>query len=101
MLYRQIQPTTCDVSVSNILIRRNKHQQRVQEVNSYLEELCKAVLIQNVSEEVDLLINSETKIDEMFPKSQFLIKDFCDPFRIDRNIHGDGILLNVREDILA
>ena len=56
-------------------------------------------LIQNVSGEVDLLMISETKIDESFPKSQFLIKGFSDPFRIDRNVHAGGILLYVREDI--
>ena len=98
MLYHQSQPTTCDVSISNILIRRNKHRQKAQEVNSYLKELCKKVLIQIVSGDIDLQINSETKIDERFPKSPYLIKDFSDPFRTDRNIHGDGILLNVRED---
>ena len=42
---------------------------------------------------------SETNINESFPKSQFLIKGFSDPFRIDRNVHGRGILLYVREDI--
>ena len=26
--------TTCDVSISNILIRKDKHQQKAQEVNS-------------------------------------------------------------------
>ena len=31
-------------------------------------------LLQNVSGEVDLLMISEKKIDESFPKSQFLIK---------------------------
>ena len=41
----------------------------------------------------------ETKIDNSFPKGQFLIKGFCEPFRIDRNIHGGGILFYVREDI--
>ena len=42
---------------------------------------------------------SETKIDNSFQKGQFLIKDFCESFRIDRNIHGGGILFYVREDI--
>ena len=42
---------------------------------------------------------SETKIDNSFPKGQFLIKGFREPFRIDRNIHGGGILFYVREDI--
>ena len=46
-----------------------------------------------------LLTISETKIDESFPKSQFLIKGFSNPFRIvNRNVHGGGILLYVRED---
>ena len=36
---------------------------------------------------VDLLIISETKIGNSFPKGQFLIKSFCEPFRIGRNIH--------------
>ena len=40
-------------------------------------------VIQNVSREVYLLMIFETKIDESFPKSQFLIKGFSDPFCID------------------
>ena len=42
---------------------------------------------------------SETKTDNSFPKGQFLSKGFCEPFRIDRHIHGGGILFYVREDI--
>ena len=37
------------------------------------------------SSNVELLMLSETKIDESFPNGQFLIKVFGDPFRIDRN----------------
>ena len=44
---------------------------------------------------------SETKIDISFPKGQFLIKGFGDPFRIDRSVNGGRILFYVREDILA
>ena len=51
----------------------------------------------NISGEVDLMIISETKIDESFP--QFLIKGFSDPFCIVQNIHCGGILLYVKEDI--
>ena len=42
---------------------------------------------------------SETKIDCSFPKRQFQIKGFSDPFRIDRNSQGGGILFYAREDI--
>ena len=56
-------------------------------------------LAKDLASSVDLLMISETKIDNSFPKGQFLIKCFCEPFRIDRNIHEGGILLYVREDI--
>ena len=42
---------------------------------------------------------SETKVDGSFPKGQFQIKGFSDPFRVDRNTHGGGILFYAREDI--
>ena len=44
---------------------------------------------------------SETKIDDIFLKGQFLIKEFGDPFRIDSNVNGGGILFYIREDIPA
>ena len=42
---------------------------------------------------------SKTEIDDSFPKGQFQIKGFSDPFRVDRNCHGGRILLYAREDI--
>ena len=44
---------------------------------------------------------SETKIDESFTVSQFLIDGFSTPFRLDRNDNGGGILVYVGEDIPA
>ena len=58
-------------------------------------------VVKDISSNVDLLMLSETKIDDSFPKGQFLIKGFGDPFRIDRNVNGGGILFYVREDIPA
>ena len=42
---------------------------------------------------------SETKIDDTFLESQFLIKGFSKPFRLDRTARGAGTLLYIREDI--
>ena len=42
---------------------------------------------------------SETKIDASLPIGQFLLNGCSTPFRLDRNAHGGGILLYVREDI--
>ena len=42
---------------------------------------------------------SETKINDSFPIANFLIDGFSQPYRIDRNSSGGGIMLYVREDI--
>ena len=44
---------------------------------------------------------SETKIDESFPPSQFMIDGFSMPYRRDRNAHGGGILVHFRNNITA
>ena len=41
----------------------------------------------------------ETKIDDTFLESQFLIEGFSKPFRLDRPAKGGGILLYIREAI--
>ena len=48
---------------------------------------------------IDILMISETKLDESFPIGQFLIDGYSVPFRLDRNENGGGILLYVRNDI--
>ena len=52
-----------------------------------------------VSNHIDILIIEETKLDETFPKGSFEIPGFKEPFRKDRNKHGGGIMVFVREDI--
>ena len=48
---------------------------------------------------VDVLVISETKLDDSFPAGQFKIPGFASPFRLDRNQNGGGIIVFVREDI--
>ena len=57
------------------------------------------LLSEQIKGNVDLLMISETKIDDSFPVGQFLIEGFCTPYRLDRNLKGGGILLYVREEI--
>ena len=40
-------------------------------------------------------------LDESFPMGRFEIEGFNAPFKIDRDINGDGIMLYVREEIPA
>ena len=56
-------------------------------------------LVRFVGNNLDILMVSETKIDDTFLKSQFLIEGFSKPFRLDRIAKGGRILLYIREDI--
>ena len=45
------------------------------------------------------MIKTETKTDDTFPDSQFLIEGLPLPYRLDRTAKRGGILLYIREDI--
>ena len=49
---------------------------------------------------IDILVITETKLDT-FPNAQFLVPGFSTPFRLDRNRKGDGVMINVRENIAS
>ena len=56
-------------------------------------------LISLSEDNLDVLMISETKLDESFPTNQFMINGFSAPFRLDLNDKGGGIILYIREDI--
>ena len=48
---------------------------------------------------IDILILTETKLDETFLTSQFLMDGFSKPYRFDRNKHGGGVMIYIRDTI--
>ena len=50
-----------------------------------------------IGDNVDIILFSETKLNDTFPDNQFLIKGFHVPYRLDRTDKGGGIMLFVRE----
>ena len=52
-----------------------------------------------VGNKIDVLLISETKLDDTFPLNQFILEGFTPPYRIDRTAHGGGLMLFFREDI--
>ena len=52
-----------------------------------------------IGNSVDILLVSETKLDNSFPEGQFYLKGFSRPYRCDRNAHGGGLLLYIRDHI--
>lgn len=59
------------------------------------------LLTQQVKENVDILIISETKLDESFSDEQLRVPGLAAPFQKDRNSFGGGIMVLIREDILS
>ena len=59
------------------------------------------ILVSLVKDKLDIVLISESKIDDTFPKNQFLIEGYSTPFRSERNSHGGGLILYLREDTLA
>ena len=51
------------------------------------------MLTNSVSEYIDILMISEIKLDDTFPHALYHLKDFSNPYRLDRNSHGGRILV--------
>ena len=66
-------------------------------VNSFTPKLdaIKTIIAGNI----DIMIFSETKLDDSYPNAQLKIDGFKNPFRLDRDSNGGGILIYVRSDI--
>ena len=58
-------------------------------------EALKSIITGNI----DILIITESKLDETFPSPQFWIDGYSPPFRVDRNKNGGGVIIYVREDV--
>ena len=54
-----------------------------------------------VKDNVDILMISEPKLDDLFSDGQFSIEGFGKPCRLDQKRNGCGIMLLIRSDIPA
>ena len=57
------------------------------------------LLADQVKGNINVLMISETKIDDSFPLGNFLLGGFIKAYRLDHGSLGGGVLLYVREDI--
>ena len=58
-------------------------------------------LEKDICANLDILLISETKLDDSFSSAQFLLDGFSKPYRLDLCSNGGGILLYIRDDILS
>ena len=77
-------------NIHNIIIA----QLNINSLRNKIDSLAKSVI-----SNIDILLITETKVDDSFPVTQFLIHGFGTPYRIDRNSNGGGIILYIREAI--
>ena len=77
-------------NVNRLIIR----QVNINSIRNKFEAL-KSITTGNL----DILVITETKLDESFPDGQFYTEGYCIPFRLDRNKHGGGVLIYFRGDI--
>ena len=66
----------------------------INSVSSKFDQL--SLMIQG---NIDILVITESKLDDSFPKGQFKIPGYAIPYRKDRNRCGGGVLVFIREDI--
>ena len=52
-----------------------------------------------ITKYIDILLLSETRLDDSFPTALFSLNGFSKPYRLDRGSNGGSILLYVRDDI--
>ena len=69
-------------------------QLNINSIRNKFDFLCS-----EISPSLDLLLVSETKLDDSFPTAQFLMSCFCKLYRLDRCSNGGGLMLYIREDI--
>ena len=89
------------VSERSLKVIRTKNPNRIVlshlNINSLRNKFD--ILTDQISGNVDVMVISETKLDDSFPESQFKIPGYSSPFRLDRDQNGGGIMVFVREDI--
>ena len=50
-----------------------------------------------IGKNLDILTIQETKLDSSFPSQQLALAGFSEPYRLDRNREGGGVLVVVKE----
>ena len=94
-----IAENTYDSHVIKDLRNQNPFRVIIDQININSIRNKFETLVSFINNNLDILMISETKIDDTFPDSQFLIEGFSVHFRLDRTAKGGGILLYIRGDI--
>ena len=56
-------------------------------------------LVSMIKDSVDFLVVTESKLDDTFPHGQFQLDGFSKPIRLDRDRHGGGVIIFIRDGL--
>ena len=90
---------TSNLDTLNDLRCKNLNRILIGQVNINSLRNIFEIVISSIAVNLDILVISETKLDESFPVSQFSIPVFENPIRLDRSSSDGGIILYIREGI--
>ena len=85
-------------STLRVLKAKNADRPLIAHLNINFLESKFEPLKSMIKDNIDILLLSETKLDETYPSGQFEI-DGYKSIRLDRNCHGGGIMFFVRDDL--
>ena len=71
-------------------------QLNINSIQNKFDFLCS-----KISPSLDLLLVSETKLDDSFATAQFLMSSFYKPYRSDRCSNGGGFILEILSRLLT
>ena len=99
-MYSALELAAFEDTCSNLFDLRNNNKNRLifghLNINSIRNKI--EMLSNIIVGKLDILLLSETKIDDSFLTGQFHIPGFSTPYRSNRSNHGGGLLLYTRND---
>ena len=97
--YTELNDDTSDLDVLKDLRCKNLSRILIGHLNINSLKNKFETLVSSIEFNLDILMISETKLDESFPVSQFLIPGFENPIPLDWSSSGGGIMLYIRKGI--
>ena len=95
----QLNSTNSEESLKNDTLNeiRKKNSNRIITAHLNINSIRNKfeMLKEVVGTKIDILLISETKLDDTFPLNQFVLEVFTPPYKLDKAKHGGGLMLFV------
>ena len=90
-------------SIDKLKEIRRKHTNKIiignLNINSLINKFLQ--LKHLILKYVDILVVTETKLDETFLNANFRVEGFSDPYRLDKSDRGGGVMVFVKDTIAS